>query len=55
MHARTDGPNLNMKVRIGTTGPPRAYMWSVITIALLCVVVNWNERQGSGPEGDEVL
>ena len=31
-------------------------MWSAIPIALLCMVVNWNERkQGSGPEGDEVL
>ena len=31
-------------------------MWSAIPIALLCMVVNWNERkQGSGPKGDKVL
>ena len=31
-------------------------MWSAIPVALLCMVVNRNERkQGSGPEGDEVL
>ena len=27
-------------------------MWSAIPVALLCMVVNRNERQGSGPEGD---
>ena len=31
-------------------------MWSAIPVALLCMIVNWSERkQGSGPEGDEVL
>ena len=30
-------------------------MWSAIPVALLCMVVNRNERQGSGPKGDEVL
>ena len=34
---------------------PKGNMWSAIPVALLCMVVNWNERQGSGPEGDEVL
>ena len=31
-------------------------MWSALPVALLCMIVNWSERkQGSGPEGDEVL
>ena len=30
-------------------------IWSAIPVALLCMVINRNERQGSGPEGDEVL
>ena len=35
---------------------PKGNMWSAIPVALLCMVVNRNERkQGSGPEGDEVL
>ena len=34
---------------------PKGNMWSAIPVALLCLVVNRNERQGSGPEGDEVL
>ena len=28
---------------------------SAIPVALLCMVVNWNERQGSGPKRDKVL
>ena len=35
---------------------PKGNMWSAIPVALLCMVVNWNERkQDSGPEGDVVL
>ena len=35
---------------------PKGNMWSAIPIALLCMIVKWSERkQGSGPEGDEVL
>ena len=34
---------------------PKGNMWSAIPVALLCMVVNWNERQGSGPKGDQVL
>ena len=35
---------------------PRGIMWSAIPVALLCMIVNQSERkQGSGPEGDEVL
>ena len=34
---------------------PKGNMWSAIPVALLCMVVNWNERQGSGPKRDEVL
>ena len=31
-------------------------MWSAITVALLCMIVNWIEgKQGSGPKGDKVL
>ena len=35
---------------------PKGNMWSAIPVALLCVIVKWSKRkQGSGPEGDEVL
>ena len=35
---------------------PKGNMWSAIPVALLCMVVSRSERkQGSGPEGDEVL
>ena len=35
---------------------PKGNMWSAILVALPCLIVNWSERkQGSGPEGDEVL
>ena len=35
---------------------PRGNMWSAIPVALLCMIVIWSEgKQGSGPEGDEVL
>ena len=34
---------------------PNGNMWTAIPVALLCMVVNRNERQGSGPKGDEVL
>ena len=35
---------------------PKGNMWSAIPFALLCRIVIWSERkQGSGPEGDEVL
>ena len=33
---------------------PKGNMWLVIPVALLCMVVN-ERKQGSGPEGDEVL
>ena len=35
---------------------PKGSMWSVIPVALLCLIVNWSEKkQGSGPKGNEVL
>ena len=35
---------------------PKGNMCSAIPVALLCMIVNWREReQGSGPEGNEVL
>ena len=35
---------------------PKGNMWSAIPFALLCMIVNLSEqKQGSGPEGDEVL
>ena len=34
---------------------PKGITWSAIPVALLCMVVNRNERQGSGPKGDAVL
>ena len=35
---------------------PKGNMWSAIPVALLCMIANLCEgKQGSGPEGDEVL
>ena len=35
---------------------PKGNMWSAIPFALLCMIVTLSEmKQGSGPEGDEVL
>ena len=34
---------------------PKGNTWSAIPVALLCMVVNRNERKGSGPGGDKVL
>ena len=34
---------------------PKGNTWSAIPVALLCMVVNRNERQGSSPEGDKIL
>ena len=35
---------------------PKGNMWSAIPVALLCMIVSLCEgKQGSGPEGDEVL
>ena len=34
---------------------PKGNTWSAIPVALLCMVVNWNERQGSGLNEDKVL
>ena len=40
----------------GWNRSPKGNMWSAIPVALLCMIVNLSEgRQGSGPEGDEVL
>ena len=45
-------PSANLRVNQS----PKGNMWSAIPVALLCMIVNWSERkQGSGPEGDEVL
>ena len=45
------------KERVGINNrSPKGNMWSLIPVALLCMIVNWSERkQGSGPKGDEVL
>ena len=46
----------NNALRGGLNRSPKGNMWSAIPVALLCMIVNWNERkQGSGPEGDKVL
>ena len=35
---------------------PKGNMWSAIPFVLVCMIVSLSERkQGSGPEGDEVL
>ena len=34
---------------------PEDKTWSAIPVALLSIVVNQNEKEGSGPEGDKVL
>ena len=37
-------------------GHPRAICGHVISLALVCMILSWNEGwQGSGPKGDEVL
>ena len=42
--------------RISRNRSPKGHMWSAIPVALLCMILNWSERkQGSGPEGDDVL
>ena len=38
-----------------TNRSPKGNTWSAIPVALLSMVVNQNERQGSGPKGGEVL
>ena len=39
-----------------TNRSPKVNMWSAIPVALLCMILNWSKKkQGSGPEGDEVL
>ena len=44
------------KGKEGGNRSPKGNMWSAIPVALLCMVVNQNERKkGSGPEGDKVL
>ena len=45
----------NIRERERENRSPKGNTWSAIPVALLCMVVNRNERQGSGPEGDEVL
>ena len=44
-----------MKLIRGYNRLPKGIMWSAVPVALLCMVVNRNERQGSGPKGDKVL
>ena len=35
---------------------PKGNMWSAIPVALLCMLVTEDDgKQGSGPEGDDVL
>ena len=35
---------------------PKGNMWSAIPVVLLCLILNWSEgKQGSGPEGEDVL
>ena len=42
--------------RISRNRSPKGHMWSAIRVALLCMIVYLSEgKQGSGPEGDEVL
>ena len=41
---------------LGSNRSPKGNIWSAIPVALLCMIVKLSERkQGSGPEGDEVL
>ena len=39
----------------GMNRSPKGNTWSAIPVTLLHMVVNPNERQGSGPEGDKVV
>ena len=44
------------KVDLRFNRSPKGNMWSAIPVTLLCLIGNCSEgKQGSGPEGDEVL
>ena len=46
----------HIKFDLDSNRSPKGNMWSAIPVALLCMIVNWSEgKQGSGPEGNEVL
>ena len=48
--------DMTHKCRLKGNQSPKGNMWSAIPFALLCIIVTLSERkQGSGPEGDEVL
>ena len=49
-------PQIHEKTFTHYNRSPKGNMWSAIPVALLCMIVNLCEgKQGSGPEGDEVL
>ena len=50
----TVSPSVMMELE-SVNRSPKGKMWSAIPFALLCMVENLNERQGSGPKGDKVL
>ena len=52
----SDSEDGQRKTRNKENRSPKGNMWSAIPVALLWVIVNLSEgKQGSGPEGDEVL
>ena len=59
MDRRTDLQTDKAEFRVAlhtTNRSPKGNVWLAIPFALLCMIVNLCEgKQGSGPEGDEVL
>ena len=56
MERGTKGRGLRGVVSKKGNRSPKGNMWSAKPVALLCMIVNLCEgKQGSGPEGDEVL
>ena len=56
MSSRSGLDKVSGRIQIIENRSPKGNMWSAIPVALLCMIVNLSERkQGSGPEGDEVL
>ena len=56
VHILFDHSGLLPLHEISVNQSPKGNMWSAIPVALLCMIVYLSEgKQGSGPEGDEVL
>ena len=53
---RNDPQNFWKTLEAGANQSPKGNMWSAISVALLCMIVNLSEgKQGSCSEGNQVL